>query len=453
MSLLLSIIALTTTLISLLSLIQKSKSLSKANIELTRQETLNSTLTSTIKKLEDELVRIKDRQAITQELLYQEKQNFELKKQEMRDFETRVSDWEKSRNEAITQAKAAIFETASILSKELLEQHKKESKESETKLSTTALKLQDQFEKIVNTVSVLNNEIKSSKESMENVKNALLSPSGAGNLAEITLENILKASGLHPNRDFVIQYSFSTSSQEKVLLRPDAVVFLPGDNLMIIDSKSSKFFVELTQEQDKDKVGAINDKIKSTMRQHLKGLRGKNYDIFLKEHFTHKTINHITSIMFLPSEAALEKLLLIDKDFMLNAWENDIFPVGPSGLVNLLIYAKFQISSHTQAENHALIVEEIQKLLNSVAQVYEHTKKLGSSLHSTTSHFDRLAGSLNSNFLSKARNLEKLGVTAYKKALPEPLDRLTVISSGKSNLIEVDTNEPQQIQQEDVKAN
>lgn len=421
---------------------EKSRLLSKCEfllIDNARQDSSLEALKSSIERLEKELEEYKNLYSKTRESLYEERQNLELKKQEMKEFEIRASDWEKSRHEAITQAKAAIFETASSLSKELIENHKKETKESELALSANTVKLQEQFEKIVNNVSILNNEITSSKNSVDTIRNALLSPAGAGNLAEITLENILKSSGLQPNRDFIMQYSFTTRAVDKAMLRPDSVVFLPGDNLMIIDSKSSKYFSELTESQDEESSKKLNEKLKATMRQHLKGLKDKNYNDFLKEHLTDRKVNHISSVMFLPTETSLEKISKIDKDFISLAWEQNIFPVGPSGLINLLIYAKFQISAQTQSENQQLIVEEVRKLLNSVTQLYEHTRKVGNSLHATTNHFDKLAGSFNANFLPKAKNLEKLGIHMQKnKSLPQGLDRLTVVSSNKMELIDVD---------------
>lgn len=430
------------------SLEETSSRVESLLIENARQESSILSLKGYIEKLEKEISEQKELYAETKEMLYKEKQNIELKNQEMEGFKTRVSDWEKSRNEAITQAKAAIFETASTLSKELIETHKKETKESEVKLSANTLKLQEQFEKIINNVSVLNNEINTSKESVDTVKRALLTPSGAGSLAEITLENILKASGLQANTDFVMQYSFNTKSSEKTILRPDAVVFLPGDNIMIIDSKSSKYFSEIIESKNQDNSSELHAKLKATMRQHIKNLKTKNYKDFLKENLSSRKINHISSIMFLPTEVALEKISSIDKNFIHTAWENDIFPVGPSGLVNLLLYAKFQISAQTQSENQLLIVEEVRKLLNSITHLYEHTRKLGNSLHSTTNHFDKLASSFNANFLPKARNLEKLGVHTQKnKSIPSGLDRLTVISSRKMELIDVE-QEPLQHKKE-----
>lgn len=371
-----------------------------------------------------------------QEELFHVKQALELKIQEMHEFDKRVSDWGKSREEAIQQSKAAIFDTASKLSEQLIAQHKSESKESEDRFSKISGKLYEQFDKVVSSVSILNEDVKKSKSAVDHVKKTLLSPAGAGSLAEITLENILKASGLENNRDFIMQYSFD-DKLEKRKMRPDAVVFLPADNVMIIDSKASKYFAEIYQESNNETKKTISAKLKATMRSHLKSLSSKDYQESFRYSFNSKKIHHISSIMFLPSETAIEKISEIDKEFINAAWEKDIIPIGPLGLANILSYTKFQISVNKQTENHQMIIEEIRKMLNSLSVLYSHAQKLGNSLYQATNHFDKFAGSFNTGLLPKARNLNKLGVHLQKnKQLPKSIDRFSILTSNKIELVE-----------------
>ncbi len=389
-------------------------------------------------KLEEEISVSRDHAKQIQQEVFHYQKALELKNQAMQEIEKRMADWESSRLEAINHAKAAIFEAGSKLTHQLLEQHKTETKESQTKISQTTSELQTQFEKILNSVAVLDNEIKASKQTVEIVKNSLLSPGGAGSLAEITLENILKASGLEPGRDFIMQYSL-IADQDNTKLRPDAVVFLPANNAFIIDSKASKFFTELAQADSLESEQLIFAQLKTTMRNHLKSLTGKDYKEALRHHLKGHNIQHIASIMFLPSETAVEKLGKIDQDFMTKAWEQEVFPVGPTGLINILSHAKFQTATHKQAENHHIIIEEIRKLLNSFVTLSEYAKKVGGSLQNATNNYDKFAASFNSSLIPKARNLEKLGIHLQKnKSLPSSLDRLTVISSNKVALIDVD---------------
>jgi DNA recombination protein RmuC len=370
----------------------------------------------------------------------------ELKAQAMMESEKRMTDWETSRQDAIKESKAAIFETASKLSDQLLDKHKAETKEAELRISNTTKQLQEQFDGIIKNVAVLNSEIKSSKDTVEHVRNSLLSPAGAGFLAEITLENILKASGLEPGQDFMMQYSFSQGASER--LRPDAIVFLPNNNALIIDSKASKYFLELANiNLSEDEAKDIETQLKQTMNSHLKDLTSKDYKEFFLEHFKDKKLNYVSNIMFLPSEAAVERLSQINKNFIQKAWEKDIFPVGPTGLINILNYAKFQIAAVRQSENQGLILDEMRKLLNSLVTLYDHAKKVGQNLYSACNNFDKFAASFNSNLLPKAKQLEKLGITMQKnKAIPSSLDRLTVISSNTTELIEMEAEDKVKIE-------
>jgi DNA anti-recombination protein RmuC len=100
------------------------------------------------------------------------------------------------------------------------------------------------------------------------------------------------------------------------------------------------------------------------------------------------------------------------------------------------------ISEHKQEENHQLIIEEVRKLLGSIGIIYDHARKLGSSIQSSAAHFDKFAGSFNSNLLSKAKTIEKLGVNPKaNKNLPGNLERYQLISHDL-HLIEVEEETP-----------
>jgi DNA recombination protein RmuC len=343
-----------------------------------------------------------------------------------------IEDFEKLRDESKQSTKAALFDLGNELSKQLIDIHKKENKESrensEKNIQETSTKFNSEFERIVNMVGSLSKEVSQSKDIVDLIKNSLLSPSGAGNLAEITLENILKSSGLRTNLDFIMQYSLAT--EDKVVLRPDAVVFLTSDKLMVIDAKASKFLVD-----DKDDL----KNLARTMNAHLRSLSGKNYADMVKKSLTNKknNVGNIITLMFVPSEHAIEKIIEADSDFMNKAWMANIFPVGPAGLMNMLSFAKFQISEQLMMYNHQQIIEEVKKLIASVGNITEHSVRLGSSLSSTMNHYDKFAASFNRNFLSKARNISKMGIESGSKKTQESLQRFQVIAL-KSELIDVE---------------
>lgn len=349
--------------------------------------------------------------------------------------DTIIEEAKKLRQESNDATKAALFELGNQLSSQLIDIHKKENEESrklsEKNIEKTVDKFNSEFERISKMVNMLDKDIMQSRDTVDIIKNSLLSPSGAGALAEITLENILKSSGLKSNLDFHLQYNVSDEI-EKSILRPDAVIFLPSNRLMIIDSKASKFLVD--QNSDPQKLA-------KTMNLHLKSLTSKNYAESIKKSLNNKQndVSNIITLMFLPTEQAVEKILDADSQFLNKAWDMDIFPVGPSGLMNMLSFAKFQISEQQMTYYNLQIIEEVKKLISSVATMTDHSIKLGNSLSSAVNYYDKFAASFNRNLLSKAKKLGSLGLDVSLEK-QEPLKRMQLFTS-KAELIELETEE------------
>jgi DNA recombination protein RmuC len=352
------------------------------------------------------------------------------------------SEYDKARLESFTNAKAVLFDLGGELSKQLIDIHKKENQEartlSENKISATTEKFNKEFERLINMIGSLTKDIEQSKETVDIIKQSLLSPSGAGLLAEITLENILKASGLRANLDFVMQYSFTTTTNSK--LRPDAMIFLPSGNLMIVDAKASKFLVD-----DNDLTN-----LSKTMNSHLKSLNNKEYAENILANFHDRGINfsNIITLMFLPTEQAVEKIMDADSEFMNKAWAANIFPVGPAGLMNMLSFAKFQISDNLRSENHKLIIEEVRKLLSSIGYITDYSQKLGNNIQSMVNNYDKFAASFNRYLLSRAKKIQKLGVDIGNKNKQTLLERYQLVSSNNIYVDEESTEEQLQITDE-----
>ncbi|ACP53806.1 MAG: DNA recombination protein RmuC [Rickettsia africae] len=377
------------------------------------------------------------------QLLNQEKIGYLQKIEQLQckiEYQTQtIKDSEKIREESFSSAKAALFDLGQDLSKQLIEIHKMENTAArelaEKNIATASGKFNSEFERLITMVGALNKDIEQSKGTVDLIKQSLLSPIGAGLLAEITLENILKSSGLRPNLDFIMQYGLTTLDSGK--LRPDALIFLPSGNLMVIDSKASKFLVN---EQDN------NMSLNKTMNYHLKSLANKEYAANILTNLNKKdqSFNNVITLMFLPTEQAVEKVIAADPEFLQKAWGCNIFPVGPSGLMNMLSFAKFQITDHRRSENYKVIIEEVRKLLNSIGTMADYSQKIGNNLHNMVTNYDKFAASFNRNFMSRVKNIQKLGIDSGNKAMPATLERYQIVSS-KSEIIEVEAENPPQI--------
>ena len=353
--------------------------------------------------------------------------------------EQTIKDSEKIREKSFSSVKAALFDLGKDLSKQLIEIHKMENNAArelaEKNIATASEKFNSEFERLITMVGALNKDIEQSKGTVDLIKQSLLSPIGAGLLAEITLENILKSSGLRPSLDFIMQYGLTTSDSGK--LRPDALIFLPSGNLMVVDSKASKFLVD-------EQGNSAN--LSKTMNYHLKSLANKDYaeNILTDLNKKEQSFNNVITLMFLPTEQAVEKVIAADHEFLQKAWGCNIFPVGPSGLMNMLSFAKFQITDHRRSENYKVIIEEVRKLLSSIGTMADYSQKVGHNLQNMVTNYDKFAASFNRNFMSRVKNIQKLGIDSGNKAMPSILERYQIVSS-KSEIIKVEAESPPQI--------
>lgn len=341
---------------------------------------------------------------------FEAEKQVERMQQEVRSLHERMADWEKTKEESLKTAKEAMFSTGG-------EVFRKEAEEM-------GKKTLDGFQGILKSVASLQDRVGKSEASVDTLWRSLSSPAAAGNFAEFGLENTFKHYGLEPGRDFVMQYSIAGESNAK--LRPDAVVFLPGGNVLVVDSKASKFFLELAEAKDTPQEQAVLENLKRTMHEHIKSLGSKGYKEAIREYHkqaAHKEdIRHIISVMFIQTDTALEKICTADPSLKARADKEDIILSGPTGLAGIMSFARYELSREQQLKNQEAITAEISNLLSSIETVVSHAMRLGKGLESAANHYTKFAGSLNSNLLSKARKLSKLGVPlASNKQLPSNL--------------------------------
>ncbi|MEI7670164.1 MAG: DNA recombination protein RmuC, partial [Pseudomonadota bacterium] len=356
---------------------------------------------------------------------FEAEKKLELIEQRMQEAEKRMQDWELQRSESLKSAKASILEAGAQLSSKLLEDHKREAeaakKETETLVKESSDDMIEKVLLVTKSVAALQEDKNRIEKMTQTVWRTLASPAGAGSLAEIGLENSLKNFDLEAGRDYIMQYAIN--SEEAGRLRPDAVIFLPQDIVMVIDSKASKFLLEIAEKDNMESDIEILQNLKKTMNGHLNALSSKNYDSAIrsvyKESGKSDKISHILNVMYVPSENAVSHIKRADSEFIQKAEKAGIIIASPANLSGLLSLAKFNIGMIKQAENQATIVAKVQELMDSVINVLKHTDDVGKGLKKASSSFDSFANSINSRMLPKLRQLNSLGVKPTKnKELP-----------------------------------
>lgn len=353
----------------------------------------------------------------------------ELMQQRMSDMERRMQDWETQREESVKAAKAAILEAGGQMSSKLLEDHKREQeatkKEQEERVKETTRTLLEQVTHITQSVSTLRERTADTNKRMETVWRALSSPGGAGQLAEIGLENTLKNLGLEAGRDFVMQYALA-DRESGSRLRPDAILYLPQDVVIVVDSKASKFVLEIAEAETEAHHAAALERLKQTMNKHLRDLSAKDYSAAVLSQFRESgnsnNIRLLLNVMYLPSESALERMKDADPEFPQKAEKAGIILAGPASLHGLFMLAKLQIAAAKQADNYDTIIESIENLMDSTATVLGYADRIGANIKKAADEFNKMASSANRRLIPRMQKLASMGVKPRNnKPLPAPI--------------------------------
>lgn len=378
------------------------------------------------------------------------------REQKILDLEAQSLIRDKDREQFIHAAKQSVSEMANTVSNKLIADHKQENltirQHSEAEVKKITLGMMQNIESLNHKLSSLSTVTEQANSSVKLLERALSSPGMAGQASQTALGNILSQMGLTKGTDYILEYSFDTNQGGR--LRPDAIVFLPGGALLVIDSKSSKFLIDLAKAEGEE-VGAqdqIQKSFLASMNKHLKDLSHKDYASWIEESVQKARINQekITqtiTLMWLPNEGALEKLQAIDATFVEKASLAGIFPVATNGLWTAIGVAQNAIRMQKREENLHHIVDEVKILLNRLRPMLEYATKLGTALSSSVKHFDSFAKSLNSSVIPSAKRLINLGVPSPAKGLPEALKVIAFDGHGNQEIegnaqeIEEDTEE------------
>jgi len=353
---------------------------------------------------------------LNHKILEFEKQKESLQ-QSLQQLEKEKSEWQKSKETILLQ-----------LSEEMIrknhEQHAKLTATSQESIAKTTENLFKNFESVMTKVQNLDEEVKKSASLVNDTRSALLTPGHAGRAAEITLENILKASGLKERAtldsvgDYILQSHFANANEAETK-RPDAILFLPNNYILIIDSKSSSHFLDLfaaRQNHDEANEKAILAKLKESMRRHVEGLKKRDYAKFFNEemHLNNFSDYKVMNVMFLQTEQMLETVSEIDQHFFQKTMESGIHLATPISLIHLLNNAKFLIDRIKQQENIIELKHEVAKLLDNIFFVTRESREVGNNLKRGLRAYNEMSKRFNSKIIPVIKNIGELGISSKK---------------------------------------
>lgn len=274
-------------------------------------------------------------------------------------------------------------------------------------------------------------------ESADSLTRALKGSSKVrGDWGELMLESVLRGSGLEEGQHYEKQAS--TRDDEGRTLRPDVVVRLPDNRLVVVDSK-----VNLIAWQDAmnsmDDPGLHSVALRrhaDGLRQHVKDLGERNYPRAIGE----KALD--VTIAFVPIEGALSAALGADAELQTFAFDRKVVFASPNTLMALLRVVD-RLWSRDKSQRQAMqIAEAGNRLLDALNSFVIDLKAVGKKIEDSGDAYARAFNRLESpqGVLPRGRRLVELGARSKKTLADELKDEA-------SDLLEIardeagDTNE------------
>jgi len=247
---------------------------------------------------------------------------------------------------------------------------------------------------------------------------ALRRPEVRGRWGEMQMERLFELAGMTEHVDYDEQATADTGEGPSV--RPDFVIRLPNERVIVIDVKTP--------------VDAYLDAMEATeagpraehLERHARQLKQAASNLASKGYWERISGSPEFVVMFIPGEAMLYAAAQHDARLMDWAMERNVILATPTLLLALLKTVHMGWRERSLADNAERIAEAGRDLHERLAVVAEHMDKLGRQVDRTVDHYNKLVGSVEGRLMPAARRFSELEADS-NKSLPE---RLTPVDAA-----------------------
>jgi DNA recombination protein RmuC len=246
----------------------------------------------------------------------------------------------------------------------------------------------------------------------------LKSSQARGRWGETTLRRVVEAAGMSAHCDF-------TEQTKEGDVKPDLVVRLPGERVIIVDAKvpDLEFLSAMDAAEPAkraDLLAAHATKLKAT----IKALAERDYPSQFPN-----ALDYV--VLFLPAESLFSAALEGDQDLIVWAAGKRILLATPASLIALLRSVSVSWQQHAQTENTREIAKTAQEIYSRVVTFTEHLENIRAGLESANRAFNQAVGSYESRIRPSGEKLRKLGGDAGKELADlQPLDTTLRLPPG-----------------------
>jgi len=317
----------------------------------------------------------------------------------------------KSNQEALTKLLSEQLGQAGKASQAELDQRKAAIDALVKPITETLGKTREQLTQLDERVKASGESNESLKEETARLTKALARPEIRGQYGEIQLRRVAELAGMTSYCDFSEQTSERDGDGN--LLRPDMVVTLPNDRVIVVDAKANiNSYIEAVNASDDDeRERHLNDFARHTSEQ-VKKLADKKYWALFER-------SPEFVVMFVPGDQFLDAALSRNHSLIDDAAQRNVILASPSTLIGLLRAVAVGWREQALTEQAAALFELGKELHDRAATAFEHAGKLGDSIRQSVDRYNKLVGSIDTRMMPTLRKFEEAGAKSTK-GLVEP---------------------------------
>jgi DNA recombination protein RmuC len=263
--------------------------------------------------------------------------------------------------------------------------------------------LQSNYTNTVGVTQTISKQIDSLNQTTSALQSALKSSSARGAWGEQQLRNVIELAGMLPYCDFLEQTTVTSNDKTQ---RPDAVIKLPNDGCVVIDSKTPLDAYLRAQETSDVTLH------QQLLNEHAKALAGHAKVLADKKYFQQFDRTPEYTIMFIPGESFLADALRADASLLEVAMRSRVLIASPVNLLALLLAVAKGWQAFQIAENAEKIAAIGRELYERVDIVLESVEKTGRGLETAIGAYNKMVGSIEGRMLSTLRKFKDVGVTS-----------------------------------------
>lgn len=291
-----------------------------------------------------------------------------------------------------------------------LEQQKKAVEALVKPIGETLEKTRERLERLGERVELTTAASENLRTSTDKLVQAFSRPEIRGRYGEVQLRRVAELAGMVAYCDFDEQST--TKTGEGRSLRPDMIVHLPNDRVVVVDAKCNiDAYVRAVEVMDAGEREQLLDKFASDVANQAMKLSKKGY-------WEQYDGSPDFVVMFVPGDHFLDAALARRPDLLETAADARVILASPATLIGLLRAVAVGWREHALTEQARELFELGKELHERASVAFGHVDELGRALERATRKYNEAVGSIQSRLTPTLRRFEDAGAKSGKE-LPE----------------------------------